>query len=308
MNFRQIHTFVAVYEESSFSRAAEREHTTQSGLSMQIKNLEAAMRIRLFERTSKGVIPTQAGEMLYRRASAILHSMSEAQAEMEGLVDEISGRIRIGLMPAFTHGILAPALASFMDRHPKVDVTIIEAYSPTLSEGVLKGDFDFAVVPIEPRRSGIRSRHFGVDWELLVSAPDSPLQHLAPVALAELPPLKLVLPTHGNARRERLELFFAAHHVAIDSLLEMDAMIATLEFVAHTEWMTILPATICSKDLSGKERKLHPIVSPQASVDYMLIEPARQSLSPSSGLFSETLQEHFQRIHHQWESILEAAT
>lgn len=308
MNLRQIRAFVAVFEEGSFSRAAEREHATQSGLSMQIQNLETVLNIRLFERTSKGVNPSQAGKRLYCRATEILLSISEAESEIEALADGVSGQIRIGLMPAFTHGTLAPALASFIDKYPNVEITIIEAYSPVLSAGVVKGDFDFAIVPVEPKRSGIRSSHFGADWELLVSGPNSQIEHLSPVTLAKLAPLKLVLPTRGNARRERLEMFFTAHNVAIASVLEMDAMIATLEFVAYTDWMTILPATICSKDLSGKDRKLHPIVSPRASVDYMLIEPSRNSLSPSASLFYEALRQQFEMMHRRWEAILGEAT
>jgi DNA-binding transcriptional LysR family regulator len=296
LNFRQIRAFVAVYEEGSFNRAARRENATQSGLSMQVGNLEAAIGLSVFERTPKGVVPTQAGERLYRRATAMLRAMSETESELAGLAGEVSGRIRVGLIPAFTYSLLAPALAAFIERYRNVDVTIVEAYSPALTDAVARGDYDFAIVPAGRARSGVRSGHFGSDREILVSGRHSPLAHLAPVRLADLPPLKLVLPTHGNARRERLENFFAANGVAITAIIEMDAMLATLEFVAETEFMTIVPSIIVSGDVGGGARKLSPIVAPSAGVDYSAIEPSGRALAVSARLFMETLKSRFDSL------------
>ena len=77
----------------------------------------------------------------------------------------------------------------------------------------------------------------------------------------------------------------------------MDAMLATLEFVAELDWMTILPATICAGDLGGKLRKLNPIVAPRLGVDYTLIEPRRRALSRSAQLFMEVLKSQFETLH-----------
>lgn len=304
LNFRQIRIFLAVYEAGSFSRAAEREHATQSGLSMQIRKLEDALRIRLFARTPSGVIPTQAGERLYHRSIDILRRLHEAETDIAALVDDVSGAIRIGLMPAFTLGVLAPALTRFIVRFPRVDVTVIEGFSPALIEGTEKGQFDFAIVPAARLAPGVTGSHFGSDREILVTGKDSPLRHLHPASLAELGPLKLVLPTHGNARRERLDLFFSLHGIKVARILEIDAMSATLDFVADSDFMTILPATICARDFEGDVRKLHPIASPALSVDYMLIEASRRPLSPTARLFHEALAEQFRRIHALWDAVL----
>jgi DNA-binding transcriptional LysR family regulator len=307
LNFRQIRAFVAVYEEGSFNRAARRENATQSGLSMQVGNLEAAIGLSVFERTPKGVVPTQAGERLYRRATAMLRAMSQAESELAGLAGEVSGRIRVGLIPAFTYSLLAPALAGFIERYTSVDATIIEAYSPTLTDAVARGEYDFAIVPAGRERSGVRSGHFGSDRELLVSGRNSPLAHLEPVRLADMPPLKLVLPTHGNARRERLETFFAANGVEIAAIIEMDAMLATLEFVAETDWMTIVPSIIVSGDIGSAARKLNPIVAPRASVDYTAIEPSGQALAASAQLFMETLKSQFEILQARLAAALPKA-
>lgn len=292
-NLRQLQAFVAVFEEGSFNKAARRENATQSGLSTLVGNLEARIGLRVFDRTTKGVVPTQAGERLYRRSAALLSDLGDMESELKILAGEVAGRIRIGLIPAVTYSVLPPVLAEFCASYPSVDVAVVEAYSPTLTDGVDRKAFDFAVVPVDRVRSGSRMTFLGTDSELLVSGPGSALRHLKPVQLATLPPLRLILPTHGNARRERLEAYFAANGVRIEKIVELDAMLATLELAARSDLMTIVPTIFTAGVLRGGSYKLHPIVDPGIAVDYAVIEPRGAVLSLAARLFLEMLKRHF---------------
>src|SRR4051794_13414191 len=129
LNIKQIKAFVAVYEEGSFSKAAKRAHATQSGLSMQNLHLEEQIGMPLFERSPRGVTPTHTGHRLYHLAVGILRSLDEAEAEIKSLATGVSGAIRVGLMPTFTRGVLAPALAGYIADFPNVKVSVMEAYS-----------------------------------------------------------------------------------------------------------------------------------------------------------------------------------
>ena len=304
MNLRQLTTFVGVYEEGSFSKAAKRLNLTQSGLSMQVQSLEAVTGVKLFERSPRGIVPTFAGHRLYSRAIEILRQLDGAQTELKTLATGVSGALRVGLMPTFTRGVLAPALVGFVQDYPNVVVTVVEAYSAVLTEHVAGGELDFAVVPKAPHRDGLRTRHLGTDRELLVQRPGSTLQHLQPVALPDLPPLKLVLPARGNARRDTFEDYAEIHNVRIEAIIEMDAMIATLEFVANSEWRTILPATICMNDLNGAARTLHPLVKPILTLDYVLIEPAKNVMTPVAALFLERLEHHYRESARRLADVL----
>ncbi len=306
MNLRQLASFVGVYEEGSFNKAARRLHATQSGLSMQIQNLEAVTGVTLFERSARGVSPTVAGRKLYARAIEILREMEKAKAELSTLAGDVTGTLRVGLMPTFTRGVLAPALASFTRDYPHVELKIVEAYSAVLTEAVAAGELDFAVVPRASPREGVRSRHLGTDKEMLVAGAGQGLAHLAPADFRLPRGLKLVLPARGNARRDGFEAFAEANGLSIEAIMDMDAMIATLEFVANSDWMTILPATICSNDLDGRVRTLHPILDPPLTVDYRVIEPAKGALSPAATLFLDRLEQEYRASDARWATILEA--
>src|SRR5690348_6641897 len=132
LNVRQLRAFVGVYEEGSFSKAARRLNATQSGLSMQNQSLEQQVGLTLFERSPRGVTPTFAGRRLYELALGVLRRLDEVDAEIRVLSSGVSGDIRIGLMPTFTRGVLAPALAGFLAEYPKVRVSVVEAYSAAL--------------------------------------------------------------------------------------------------------------------------------------------------------------------------------
>lgn len=303
LNIRQLMAFVAVYEEGSFSKAAKRTNATQSGLSMQNQHLEEQIGLQLFDRSPRGVTPTVAGRRVYELAVTMLRNLDQASAEIKALASGVTGEIRVGLMPTFTRGVLAPALASFIGDFPNVKVSVIEAYSAVLTDGVAAGSLDFAIVPRAPQRDGIRTKWLGTDRELLVTRTGGSLPHLHPVRLADLPALKLVLPATGNTRRNSFDNYAELHGLKITALLDMDAMIATLEFVANSDFVTVLPETICFNDLDGKTRALHPIVGPELSVDYAIIEPAKSTLPRAATIFLERIEQHYQGLKKVWAEI-----
>jgi LysR family transcriptional regulator, nitrogen assimilation regulatory protein len=303
LNIRQLASFVAVYEEGSFSKAAKRMNATQSGLSMQNQQLEEQIGLALFDRSPRGVTPTVAGRRVYDLAVTLLRQLDAVKSEIKSLSTGITGEIKIGLMPTFTRGVLAPALQEFISQYPNVKVSIVEAYSAVLTQDVAAGIIDFAIVPRAPRRDGIRTRLLGTDRELLVCRAGGPLKHLVPVKLADLPPLKLVLPGRGNVRRDSFDSYVELHGIKIAKLLDMDAMIATLDFVAHSDFATVLPETICVNDLDGTVRSLHPIIGPNLTVDYAVIEPAKSVLPPAASLFLEKIEQRYKALKTSWDGI-----
>ncbi|HEX4555958.1 MAG TPA: LysR family transcriptional regulator, partial [Xanthobacteraceae bacterium] len=105
---RQVRAVIAVCEEGSFTRAAARENATQSGISQHVAAVERALKVRLFERSSVGVVPTPAGLRYYRRCVEAVGMLDTAGEEARDLVGFVTGDLRIGLMPTFTRAVLAP--------------------------------------------------------------------------------------------------------------------------------------------------------------------------------------------------------
>jgi DNA-binding transcriptional LysR family regulator len=303
-SFREIRLFVAAYEERSFTAAARRENATQSGVSQHIRKLEDGLAVKLFVRDKGRVVPTPAGDSYYRHCIQLLHTHVEAINAVRRHGDGLEGNIVIGLMPTMTRCALAPVLARFIERHPNVVVRVVEGYSAALTEQVLAGELAFAIVPAFTGAPGLKSRLFVRTPELLVASRRSPLTPLSPVRLADLAPLKLVVPSKANTRRHLIETYLASNGVAVARLLELDAMLGTLDFVARTDWVSILPALMMATEARSRVYTLNPIAGPPFALDLVLIEPSRRPMTAPAEAFLAMLEEESRRINRHWRALV----
>lgn len=298
VTLRQIRSVVAVIEERSFTKAAKRENATQSGISQHVAAVEQHLGLALFERGSDGVSPTAAGRGYYTHCLELLRILETAEHEAKAIGGAMLGKIRAGLIPAFTRAALAPALVRFAESHPGVEIEVIEGYSNALTEMVRAQELDFALVPGFAGGTGLRLGHLTRSREMLVSGPAIGLDNLTPVRLADLPPLKLVVPARANVRRARIDEYIEALGIKVHRILEMDAMIGTLELVATSDWVTILPWVICNPDAEarGQVRRVSPLVEPTLHSDFVFIEPASRPLSPQGHLFLDALRSEIEAL------------
>jgi DNA-binding transcriptional LysR family regulator len=304
---RQIRAVIAVCEEGSFTRAAERENATQSGISQHVANVERSLGVKLFNRSGTGVSATPAGLRFYRRCVEAVGQLQTAHEEARARANYVMGDLRIGLMPTFTRAVLAPTLEDFVPLYPDVRLHIVEGYSGLLTEMVLADELDFAVVPAFEGRVGLKSRLLVRDREILISGAKRGLAPLTPIRLADCAPLKIVVPGPHNVRRRNLETYFHTHGVEVAAMLEMDAMIGTLEFVARTDWVTVLPSVISVNDIGKQEFVLNPIADPPLHAEFVVVQPARRTLSTQARLFLERFESEVTRIHGVWDGAMSAA-
>ena len=304
---RQIRAVIAVCEEGSFTRAAERENATQSGISQHVAAVERALGVKLFERLAGSVTPTPAGLRYYKSCVEAVGALDHAAEQARALSGQVTGELRIGLMPTFTRAVLAPVLDDFVPRCPEVRLHIVEGYSVLLTEMVLNDELDFAVVPAFEGTIGLKSRLLVRDREMLVSGPKRGLTPLAPIRLAECRPLKIVVPGPGNIRRRNLDTYFQSHGVEIAAMLEMDAMIATLEFVARSDWVAVLPSLISVNDIGRGELIVNPMVDPELHAEFVVIQPTRRTLSTQAQIFLKRIEQEVAHIHKVWDKAIRPA-
>jgi DNA-binding transcriptional LysR family regulator len=126
MDLRRLRYFVAVAEELSFNRAAKRLHIAQPPLSNQIKQLEEELGVRLFERTSRGVLVTEAGELLLEEARRIFVQVDQTTRIVRRVGHGEVGRLALGFVPSASNEVLPPILRDFRDRYPEVELFLRE--------------------------------------------------------------------------------------------------------------------------------------------------------------------------------------
>ena len=302
---RQIRAVIAVCEEGSFTRAAARENATQSGISQHVAAAERELGVSLFERSASGVRPTPAGLLYYRRCVEAVGRLESAHEEVRGFASRVSGDLHIGLIPTVTRAALVSPLEQFISLYPDVRLHIVEGYSGSLTDMVHNGELDFAVVPASEGRVGLKSRLIVRDREMLVSNVSRGLKQFEPVRLKDCGPLKIILPGRSNVRRRNIEVYFETHGVEIADIIEMDAMISTLQVILRSDWVAILSGLICVADV-GREtgRVISPIYDPPLIAEFVVISPARRTLSTPAQLFMEHFEAEIARIQEIWSRLI----
>lgn len=302
-SLRDMALFVATYEERSFTVAAQRENATQPGVSQHIRKLETQFSVKLFIRNREGVQPTPAGDRFYRQCIEILRAHASAIRSLRPFAHGVHDDIAVGLMPTTTRWALAPALDKFVTEYPNVRVQVIEGFSGMLTEQVQAGTLDFAVVPTPSvELSGLRSTKLLQTPEILVSGQRANLEHRAPVRLADLGPMKMVVPGRSNVRRLSLEHYFVSNNVQIERMLELDAVLGGLSFVSQTDWRLIAPAIVLREPDDVPLLSLNPIHDPAIWTELMMIEKATRPLSASAEAFLELLAKEMHLLNQGWQA------
>lgn len=287
MDLRQIRYFVAVHEEGSFSRAAVRENCTQPGLSVQIGRLEQELGQRLFDRNPRGVTPTIAGKQFYASSTAILGAVKAARQGMLDLAGSIAGRINVGVPPSFSKSALPVVLQRYAVEHPHVEVRIAEAYSGTLSQWVVAGDLELAIVTEPPADLGLDATPFFRDRLVLVRGPKGG-EAGAPVNLA--------IPSSRHSLRQKIDSHPRFAEGRAGRLLEIDGLTATLELVRRSDFATVLPNSAVADDVAAGHLVAEPIAAPDLWLDYFLVQTKDLPLSVANRRFLALLSGELRRL------------
>jgi DNA-binding transcriptional LysR family regulator len=235
---------LAVAETSSFTRAAERCLVVQSALSHQIARLERELGARLFERTSRRVRLTPAGEAFLPAARQCLDAAERAAAEVAAAVGEVRGRLAVGLIPTVAAVDLPRALRDFRRRYPHVRVRLRVGASEDLVEQVKEGAIDVAFLglPTTARPQGVAAHELARDRLVAVVAPEHPLAGEPVVSLRRLAGEVFVDLPEGTAGRAQSDQAFAAAGLSRDVAFEVTSADFISRLVEQDLGVAMLPA------------------------------------------------------------------
>lgn len=145
-DLRHLRCFIAVAEEGHFGRAAERLAMTQPPLSVAVRQLEEAVGARLIDRTSRGLKLTDAGAALLPQAKALVAAAADAALNAREVGRGQRGRLRIGVVGSLLYAGLPKWLKRFQDRHPGIDVALVELNSQEQLDALQRGELDAGFV------------------------------------------------------------------------------------------------------------------------------------------------------------------
>jgi DNA-binding transcriptional LysR family regulator len=205
MDLHQIEIFCSLIRHKSFSRAAEALLLSQPTVSGHIKNLEDELGVRLLDRLGKRILPTEAGEVLYRHGLKLLEERDRARQEIDSLSGTVSGLLRLGGSTIPGAYILPPFIGAFRKKHPAVSIQLTIEDTARVTEAVLAGELMIGIVGARVADPRLEVHPFETD-ELVIAVPArhrwARKRAIAPGALIGEP---FILREEGSGTRKIME-------------------------------------------------------------------------------------------------------
>lgn len=248
---RHLRYFLAVAAAGNYHRAAETLHVSQPTLSHQIKQLEGQMGAQLFDRLSRTVRLTAAGEILHTRAITIMRELDDARREIAELQTMESGQLRVGIVSTVNVAVVPEAVSAFRNRHPKVTVSVREMPMESLEAEVLAGKFDLGISFISAKNHPhLDTEPLFVEQLVAVLPGNHPLDRQRKILLSEMLAQPLVLLSHGFCTRELVVESVALQQLdhRLHPAVEMNSIEGVLSTIRQTDMVTLLPESAVQWD------------------------------------------------------------
>ncbi len=279
MELRQLRYFVRIIETGSMGSAAQDLDIGVSALSQQMSRLENELAIRLLQRTSRGVTPTNAGLAFYSQAHlALRHADDAILAAREA---RLSGHVSVGMAPSTASILGIPFIHAMQENYADVRLHVVESLSGNLERMINTRQIDLAVVFQKDKilrwsaRPILEEQLFLIGSHALLTAlPDNPI---TPEQLAGIP---LIMPSQGHGLRGRLDAVCQEHALNVEIVAEIDGLALLMRAVRDGLGATLQPGAAISH-LDNDALRVIGVHNPVLSRPNFLVSLSDDELTPA---------------------------
>lgn len=248
MELEQLRQFLKVAELQNFTRAAEQVRLTQPALSRSIARLEAELGQPLFERQTRKVVLTDAGQLLLDRARKILTLADDAKAEI--CDDGETGRIRVGAIPTVAPYFLPECLQAFQQQYPRSQVIVQEETTDRLLKKVIDGEIDIAIAALPIALKYLDVEPLFEEELLLVLSPDDPLARKKSIRAEDFEDRPFVLLGEAHCLSDNVVSFCRQKSFNPVSVERTSQLTMVQELVSLGHGVSLIPAMARERDTS----------------------------------------------------------
>ncbi|WP_449426675.1 LysR family transcriptional regulator [Rhodanobacter umsongensis] len=287
VSLRQLRAFLAVAEQRHFRRAAEQIHLTQPAVSRHIAELEAELDVRLFDRSTREVVPTEAGRYLQGAVERVLDELEGVLAHVHSEVERRRGKVRVAAAPTPSAELMPRCIAECARDYPELTLHLRDQTQAQVLDSVRGGEVDFGVAIDPPGSAEFERETIMHDPFWLVCHRDHPLAKLAKVPWKKLQGQRMVLLDYSSGSRRLID----------QALAERGIEVEVVQQTSHTHTaFRMVEAGLGSSVTPGLSLPDSPLLAcrpltPTARRAITLIRRRHRSLSPVAELVWNRLRE-----------------
>lgn len=210
LKLRQLRLLIAVGQHGNIQNAARDMNVSQPAATKMIQELELDFGVRLFTRTNRGVIPTEAGDVLIRHCKLVFAQIASATQEIEDLNEGHSGRVVVGTLLAASSRLLPRAVGALLAERPGVAVRVVDGTNEMLMPALRSGEIDMVLgrLPSQRHRAELRQVKLYEERIVLVAGSGHPLVGRTQLALPDLMAHGWILPPPETTLRRQIDQVF----------------------------------------------------------------------------------------------------
>ncbi|WP_407176979.1 LysR family transcriptional regulator [Bradyrhizobium sp. STM 3562] len=281
VTFRQLEAFIAVAETHNFTRAAERLRMAQPMVSSLVRELEAELGFRLFDRTTRRVQLTAAALEFLNDARRLTSDMDGALRRARDVGARRRGHIKVGAPPLLAAALLPKAIREFAQSSPGVAVSVVDRSLAAIHELLTSGDIDLAVGTFRRNEDGIARIPLVPYLIALLCRADHPLAAIPRPRWHDLAGVPLIALRRGNGIREQIEQGYAAAGLNAEPAFELDQLTTIFAMVEAGFGITVLPLYALSA-LPTKSLVARELIDPMVTREIDVAHREDRSLSPAA--------------------------
>jgi LysR family nitrogen assimilation transcriptional regulator len=279
INLRQLRYFAKVVEVRNITRAAEQLHIAQPALGLKIRQLEELLGVNLLHRHSRGVDPTPAGELLYKRAYAIFNMLEQTRRDVEKFGQRVCQHLVLGLTPSLVVLIGAEAAMTARQQLDNVSISLREEPSFALVDAVEAKEIDVAMAYAVAERPGIHLTPVLHEELLLITRPDqAPAEDI--VTLEQVLDRELATGGKRDAGRRTLEAAAKERGLPVEIAYEMQSIAGLREIVMRGVAATVLPYGTVAHEIANGELVARRITNPVLMQTLSIVRRAPEAGAP----------------------------
>lgn len=279
ISLRQLRAFLAVARQRHFRRAAEHLHLSQPAVSRHIADLEAELGVRLFDRNTREVVPTETGRYLEGAIERVLDELEGVLGHVHSEGERRRGKVRIASVPTLSASLMPSCIADCAREYPELTIQLHDQAQTLVLDSVRGGEVDFGIAINPPEGGDFDCETIMRDPFYLVCRADHPLARLKSVSWKKLQGQPLVLLDYSSGSRRLIDDALRKYGVDADVVQQTGHTYTAFRMVEAGLGITITPA-LSTPPPSLAMRPLTP--TEQRSV--MLIHRHHRSLSPLAAL------------------------
>src|SRR5438876_8045690 len=287
IEIRHLRYFLAVAGAGSFSRAADRLGISQPSISQQMRDLEAGLRISLFQRRGKRILLTAAGLIFQEHARAILHQMENFLDELSRDSVQLRGALHLGIVPWLDVALVPQLLGLFAARHPNVNLTVTEISSDDIETALEEGRLDVGLGFLTRHSPNLRYERLSSDEFALIVPAGHPWWNRRMVRLSELHQQRLLQLPRSFLVRRMADTICRTHQVRPRTVAEISAIETLLRSLAPLKAAAMMPKIALRGE---KGLKAIPLQGKNLSVEIGLLRLVGSAANSAVGLFTKVAQ------------------